>query len=68
MLAEILIGTLLIHTIESLRCLYGGYGSVDGRNGATLIQNITCTSETHYCVSLDSDAVFNGGLQHVLFS
>uniref|UniRef100_A0A0M3IEM9 Activin_recp domain-containing protein n=1 Tax=Ascaris lumbricoides TaxID=6252 RepID=A0A0M3IEM9_ASCLU len=63
MFTKIFIVALLAHTNESLRCVYGGYGSVDGRNGAAPIQNVTCTSETHYCVSLDSDVVFNG--EHV---
>ncbi|VDM49091.1 unnamed protein product [Toxocara canis] len=49
--------------VESLRCVYGGHGTVNGRSGAAPVKNITCASDTHYCVSLDSDVIFNG--EHV---
>lgn len=62
MLAKFLFIAALFTGVNSLRCVFGGQGTVNGQTGVSTDTNVTCRSTTKYCVKLESDTTLNGGI------
>ncbi|VDK61513.1 unnamed protein product [Gongylonema pulchrum] len=56
----LIIGSVVV-AVNSLRCVFGGQGTVNGQTGASTDTNVTCRSSTKFCVKLESDTTLNGG-------
>uniref|UniRef100_A0A1I7VT06 Uncharacterized protein n=1 Tax=Loa loa TaxID=7209 RepID=A0A1I7VT06_LOALO len=46
---------------NSLQCIYGGHGAINEKSGTIRDINVTCQSQTKFCLKLESDATVNGG-------
>ncbi|CAG9536731.1 unnamed protein product [Cercopithifilaria johnstoni] len=63
MLHRIFLVALTIVTVNSLQCIFNGFGIVNEKSGAIKDSVVTCQSETEFCLKLESDTTANG--EHV---
>uniref|UniRef100_A0A0R3RWX0 Activin_recp domain-containing protein n=1 Tax=Elaeophora elaphi TaxID=1147741 RepID=A0A0R3RWX0_9BILA len=57
---SIFLVAVIIATANSLQCIYGGYGVVNERSGTIRETDVTCKSQTRFCLTLESDTTVNG--------
>ncbi|KAL4003090.1 Activin types I and II receptor domain family protein [Acanthocheilonema viteae] len=63
MLVRIFLIALTVSTVNSLQCIFGGHGVVNEKSGSIRETNVTCQSQTKFCLKLESDTKKNG--EHV---
>lgn len=64
MLLKILLIASVVVMANSLQCIYGGHGAVNERSGTIRDINVTCRSQTKFCLKLESDTILSG--EHVI--